>query len=247
VAAGGSANGAGELQAEDLEAFRIMRQNFQYMAAEPLRSVLVTSAMPEEGKSTVAVGLATALATGGRRTLLLDCDLRRPVVSRRLGLPQEPGLTDYLTGNAALGDVVHKLQTPLPSLNGAAALGDQGLACITAGTSPPRPAELLASDRFQRFLAELSQSYDTVVLDSAPLLTVADSLALVPTVDSVLVCVRLHQSRRDHVRAAQHALGRLPERPMAVVLTAARSEGDGYYYGYGSYRATAAPAARSVS
>lgn len=245
--ASASSNGTGTLRAQDLEAFRIVRQNFQYMAAEPLRSVLVTSAMAEEGKSTVAVGLAAALATAGRRTLLVDCDLRRPVVSRRLGLPPEPGLTDYVTGNAAMEDVVHQLHTLLPSLNGAGALSDQGLSCITAGTPAPRPAELLASDRFQRFLAELSHTYDTVVLDSAPLLTVADSLALVPAVASVLLCVRLLQTRRDHARAALHALGRLPERPMAVVLTGVKSEGDGYYYGYESYRAPAAPAARSAS
>jgi capsular exopolysaccharide synthesis family protein len=245
-AASASLNGTGSLQASDLEALRILRQNFQYMAAEPLRSVLVSSAMAEEGKSTVALGLAAALATAGRRTLLIDCDLRRPVIATRLGLPDQPGLTDYLTGNATLEQVIHGLHTVLPSLNGAGALTEDGLACITAGAPAPRPAELLSSDRLRRFLAEVSHAYDTVVLDSAPLLTVADSLALVPTVASVLICVRLLQTGRDHLRAAHHALARLPERPMAVVLTGVRSERDGYYYGYESHR-TPATAAHSAN
>lgn len=248
MAANGSPNSTSPISAADLEAFRILRQNFQFMAAEPLRSVLVTSAMAEEGKSTVAAGMAATLAAGGKRVLLVDCDLRRPAVASRFHLAEKPGLTDYLTGNATLDQVVQVIQAAATNGNGNGAadapFGSHGLSCITAGTLAPRPAELLASDRFQRFLAELGQAYDTVLLDSAPLLTVADSLAIVPVVSSVLICVRLQKTTRDHARAVQHALGRLPERPIALVLTGVRSEGDGYYYGYEGYEGVAAPAGR---
>ncbi len=240
-------NGAAPLEPADEEAFRVLRQNVRYFAPEALRTVLVTSAGAQEGKSTVAACLAATTAASGQRTLLVECDLRRPVLAKRLGLPERPGLTDYIIGHAEPSDVVRAVPTIHQSLNGtpnggkgmATYVEDQPLACVTAGTPAPRPADLLGSDRFRTLLTEVSEVYDTVILDSAPLLTVADTLEIVPNVSSVLLCVRLRQSTREQLRAAQSALDRLPSRPLGVVVTGLRKSDSGYYGYYSGYYATA--------
>jgi Mrp family chromosome partitioning ATPase len=240
-------NGAGPIDEADVEGFRILRQNLSYLGPAASGSpVLVTSAVGGEGKSTVAACLAAATAEAGRLTLLVECDLRRPVLAKRLGLKPAPGLTDYLTGNAEPAEILQPVTGIAERINGnAPALGVShdgiaNLVCITAGTAVHQPAELLASERFQSFVAEVSQVYDAVILDTAPLLPVADTLAIVPTVSALIVCVRLEQTTRDEARAAQAALDRLPQRPVGLVLTDVR-EGDGHYYG--SYRATTPVAA----
>jgi Mrp family chromosome partitioning ATPase/capsular polysaccharide biosynthesis protein len=231
----------GPLEEPDEEAFRILRQNVRYLAAAGDASILlVTSAMAEEGKSTVAACLAVATAEAGQRTLLVECDLRRPVLAARFGLNPGPGLTDYLTGNAGPGDILQPVaglvDRGVGSFNGSTSSAvrqdSSNLVCITSGTTVPRPAELLASERFHNFVREVQQVYDSVILDTAPLLPVADTLGMIPDASALLVCVRLGHTTRDQARAAQSALSRLPERPVGLVLTDVRQNEDGYYYGY---------------
>jgi capsular exopolysaccharide synthesis family protein len=238
------------LAAPDQESFRVLRQNVRYFAPDPLRTILVTSAISQEGKSTVAACLAAASAAAGHRTLLVECDLRRPVLAARLGLPEGPGVSDYVTGNAEPQDVVRSVSATRVGINGAkgaassATYGDErSLACITAGTQAPRPAELLASERFREFLSEVGEVYESVILDTPPLLTVADTLGIVPAVAGILLCVRLRRTTRDQARAAQATLDRLPSRPVGLVLTDMRGAAHGYYYGYyGDYSVPAAAA-----
>ncbi len=250
----GSEEGLGPLDDPDEESFRILRQNVRYLAAATGTStVLVTSAMAQEGKSTVAACLAVTTAEAGMRTLLVECDLRRPVLSDRFGIKDSPGLTDYLTGNTEPHEILQPVPGPgladRPNGNGSVApTGQQegcNLVCITSGTTVPRPAELLASDRFHRFLSEVSEAYDSVILDTAPLLPVADTLGIIPDVATLLVCVRLERTTRDQARAAQAALDRLPERPVGLVLTDVRGNQDGYYHGY--YGAPASTASTAGS
>lgn len=237
-----ASNGVGPLEDSDDESFRILRHNIAYLApADKSRTVLVTSAVADEGKSTVAACLAVATAESGKRTLLVECDFRKPVLARRMGINEGPGLTDYLTGHAEPNQILQPIPGIVERLNGsgpALAAGDPGtarLVCITAGRGVPRPAELLASDRFRSFLAEVSDVYDTVILDTPPLLPVADTLGIVPGVTAVVVCVRLQRTTREQARAAQSALKRLPERPVGLVLTDVRQLEDGYRYGeYGA-------------
>jgi capsular exopolysaccharide synthesis family protein len=219
----------GPLAEPDVEAFRILRHNVRYLAAgEGLKVVLVTSAMAEEGKSTVSACLAMASAAAGNRTLLVECDLRRPVMAERFDLKESPGLTDYLTGQAEPQDIMQTV-TAVPSEENLGAEGSAKLVCITSGSPPPRPADLLGSERFHSFLADVREVYDTIIIDSAPLLSVADTLEIIPHVSGVLVCVRLQRSTRDQANAAQAALARLPERPVGIVLTDVRDTGEGYY------------------
>jgi succinoglycan biosynthesis transport protein ExoP len=239
----GFANGSGEDAEGHLEAFRVLRTNLEFLrAGNPLRSVLVTSGQPEEGKSTVAMALAGAAAVAGKRTLLVECDLRRPCFADRLGLDPEPGLTDYLVGRAAPADVLQVVSLISPSgVNGTEDAKESkesgaNMVCITAGSSAPLPAELLGSERFADFLSKVSKAYDLVVLDTSPILSVVDALELAPQVDGMVICVRLSQTTREEARAAREAIGRLPGRPTGVVVTGIRPQDESYYgYHYGSY------------
>ena len=223
----------------DLEAFRILRMNLEFLDVDaPPRRVLVTSPLPEEGKSTVAGSLAVAVALAGRSTLLVEADLRRPVLAARVGTDAEPGLTDYLGGHAHPHQVLRSIALGPASTNGTSPTqGAQAssLTVIPAGKAVPRPAELLGSRRFASVVEEITKAYDYVIFDSPPLLSTADTLELVGHVDAIVLCVRSGQTTRDQLRAALDALSRLPERPIGLVVTdvAKGAEGDyGYYHSY---------------
>jgi capsular exopolysaccharide synthesis family protein len=235
--AGLAAGGERKLSEADFEAFRVLRMNLAALRTEPPVSVLITSALPEEGKSTLSMGLASASTVAGQRTLLVECDLRRPSFSGRLGIPREPGLTDYLNGRVEPQTVLRTIDLAMPTgANGAAEGGSAGtLVCISAGSPVANPAELLISARFKDFLAKVSQTYDLVILDGGPMLSIVDPLELVPQVDAVVFCVRAQKTTRDQVRAARAALANLPERPIGAVLTGLKRRGPDsydYYYGY---------------
>ena len=220
----------------DLEAFRILRMNLDYLDVDrPARRILVSSPLPEEGKSTVAASLAVAAGLAGRSTLLIGADLRRPVLASRLGLEPNPGLTDYLADQAHPQEVLRTVALGSPGPNGDRPSKSEAgsITVIPAGTLSPRPAELLGSQRFAGFVEEVSKAYDYVVFDSAPLLSVADTLEMVEHVDAVVLCVRSNRTTRDQLRAAIDALNRLPERPAGLVVTGVSrgAEGDyGYYH-----------------
>lgn len=213
--------------AEHLDSFRILRANSQFLEGDrPLATLAVTSPLPDEGKSTVASWYAYVNALGGKRTILIECDLHRPVVAGGLDLDPSPGLTDYLTGGAEASDVRRSVMVEGPTA--------QPLTVVPAGTPTPGSAELLATTRFEGFLDEVAREYELVVLDCAPLLPVGDTLSIVPRVEGVILCVRLGQTTRDQAVAAKDALRRLPERPVGLVLTDSKP-GSGYdYSGYSS-------------
>jgi capsular exopolysaccharide synthesis family protein len=224
-----------------LEAFRMLRTNLEFLqAGTPMKTVMVTSGLPEEGKSTVALALAGAAAVAGKRTLLVECDLRRPCLADRLGIAEEPGLTDYLLGEARPSDILQVVKLGAAgSTNGSNGSSEEELAsmvCITAGTTAQLPAEMLGSDRFSSFLSKVSKAYDIVVLDTSPILSVVDALELAPQVDGLLVCVRLSKTTREEAKAAREALGQLPGRPTGIVVTGYRPGDESYYgYAYGGY------------
>jgi capsular exopolysaccharide synthesis family protein len=228
-----SGNGHAGLSRGGFEAFRVLRNNLQFLKPDgELRSILITSSLPEEGKSTTAVSLASVSALAGRRTLLVECDLRRPSLAGRIGIKQTPGLRQYLNGEASPQEILQVVSLAFPTRNGE---GEEparrsDLICIAAGGSSEDSAELLASERFREFLEKVTSAYELVVIDAGPVLSAVDPLQLVPLVDGVVLCVRLAKTTRDDARAARAALARLPERPIGVVLTGDRGDDD--YYGY---------------
>lgn len=232
-----SETGSGLLSDADVEACRMLRQNLQLLDPDSgIGTVVVTSATAQDGKSTVATLLARASAATGKMTLLIECDLRRPVLAQRLGLVEAPGLTDYLLGKATPQEVVQRIPgSPLANISSAATertdvFGDK-LFCITAG-SEPRPAELLGTERFRTFLESVSQAYDFVVIDTGPILAVVDTLELIPLVQGVIMCVRAAKTTRDEALAAYQALGRTRSRPAGIVVTGVTPKIDPYYEYY---------------
>jgi receptor protein-tyrosine kinase/non-specific protein-tyrosine kinase len=223
-----SENG-GPVSDDDLEPFRILRANAEFLAKdESLRTVAVTSPLAEEGKSTVAAFYAYVNALAGRRTILIECDLRRPVLSSRFGFEETPGLSDYLLDQAKPRDVLRSVRLKGPTA--------EPLPVIPGGTTATQPAEMLASTRFEEFLAQVAKAYELVVLDCPPLLPVGDTLELLPRVDAVLLCVRLGQTTREQAVAAKNAIDHLPPRPVGIVVTGLDPGGADDYYGYYSVR-----------
>ncbi len=238
--AGAVANGSGPMTEQDVESFRILRTNLEFLDVDrPPRSIVVTSPLPGEGKSTVAASVALSFAAAGRRTLLVECDLRRPCLAKRLPVDSEPGLSDYLSGRvdpeAILQVVSRPEDTGLADGEGGRQVnGRADLVVITAGASTDHPAELLGSDRFRTFIEEVSGAYEIVVVDTPPVLSVADTLEILPLVEGVLVCIRADQTTRDQARAFKEALGRLPARSAGLVITGLKPgrESDYGYYSY---------------
>lgn len=234
-------NGRGPMSDQDLESFRILRTNLEFLDVDHSpKSIVVTSPLPEEGKSTVAASLALSIAAAGTRVLLVECDLRRPCLAKRLGIESEPGLSDYLAGRSKLQEVVQliALSENDPSENGeqerAAAGLTQKLAVVTAGSPSIRPAELLVSQRFRSFMKDATATYEVVVVDTPPMLSVADTLEIIPLVEGLLLCIRAEQTTRDQAQAVSRVLARLPERPTGVVVTGVQPgrESDYGYYSY---------------
>jgi capsular exopolysaccharide synthesis family protein len=234
--AGVGRNGDSFVSEDDLEAFRILRTNVDFLAGEDgITSLVVTSALPEEGKSTVAAWFAYVSAVAGRRTLLVECDLRRPVLATRFGVEKTPGLSDYLAGEAKPKEV-------LRSVNVHGREAADVLPLIPAGENTFQPTEMIGSQKFKNFVKQTTSAYDMVIFDSAPLLPVGDTLQLIPQVDAVLLCVRLGQTTRDQAQAAKEAMRHLPDKPTGLVVTGVKRGSDDDYYGYYSYAGGSAPA-----
>jgi capsular exopolysaccharide synthesis family protein len=176
------------------EDFRKVRTNLQFVNVDRShRAILVTSAVPEEGKTVTACNLAIALAEAQQRVVVVDADLRSPAVARYLGLPNGVGLTTVLLGRARLAAATQRW-------------GDGPCHALTSGPVPPNPAALLASSRLRSLLEELRAGYDVVLVDAPPTLPVADAAALAAACDGVAVVVRHGRTRHDQLRTAARTL-----------------------------------------
>jgi capsular exopolysaccharide synthesis family protein len=187
------------------EAFRGLTMSLAFADVDkPVSAVVVTSAMPGEGKSSVSVGLALTLAESMGRVLLIDADLRKPSVADYTGLDGSVGLTNVLLGSSTIADAVQPW-------------GAAGLDILTAGTIPPNPNQLLASDTMRATLAELKKQYDFVVIDTSPLIPVTDPLWLVHETDGAIVVARNKKTKRPQLSKAMATLGSVGARVLGVV------------------------------
>ncbi|GIH24015.1 chromosome partitioning protein [Acrocarpospora phusangensis] len=205
------------------EAFRAVRTNLQFVGIdEKPRSLVVTSCLPSEGKSSTSVNLAIALAQAGWRVLLVDADLRRPSVPDYLGIEGAIGLTNVLIGTATVSDA---LQT----------WGEDPIDVLTSGPIPPNPSELLSSYQMRQLLAEVRKSYDMVIVDAPPLLPVTDAATLAAVVDGVLLVARSAKTQHDHLVRARTQLDSVNGHLIGSILnfTPVKSAGVyGYDYNY---------------
>jgi receptor protein-tyrosine kinase len=203
------------------EAFRKLRTNLQFLAVDnPPRVIVVTSSMPSEGKSTTAINIALALAEADHNVVLVDGDMRRPMLGKYLDLVGQVGFSTVLSGAAPLTEVLQKTKFPR-------------LTVLTAGAVPPNPSELLGSLAAQKVLSELRTDFDYVVVDSSPLLAVTDAAVLAAHSDGALIIARFGRTRRDQLT---HAVGNLRDvgaPVLGAVLTMTPSRGSSSYsYNY---------------
>ena len=203
------------------EGFRTLRTNLQFLSADkPLKVLVITSSAPAEGKTTTAINLATSLAQMGQRVLLVDADLRRPSLHRSFNLAATPGLSNFLVGKAELSAVLKK--TPI-----------EGLQVLVSGPIPPMPAELLGSHRMGELLDQLRPQFDTVLLDTPPVVAVTDATLLATMADGVLLVVSCGKTTREQAKVALLTLEKAGIKPLGVVMNQVdRRKGYGYYYYY---------------
>ncbi len=203
------------------EAFRSLRTNITYASVDiPLRRILVTSSTPQEGKTTISSNLAVVLAQGEKKSVLIDADMRRPTVHEKFGLMNRMGLSSLF---------VRSLDNIPAAIQGASVAG---LAIITSGSPPPNPAELLTSHRMKDILDRLNQEYDLIVIDTPPVLTVTDAVALAPELDGVIIVARPGMTKLSALRQTLEQLHTVGARVLGVVLNQVdpHSRKYGYYY-----------------
>ncbi|HYH84353.1 MAG TPA: polysaccharide biosynthesis tyrosine autokinase [Pyrinomonadaceae bacterium] len=206
------------------EAYRHLRTSLLLSSAgQPPKTVLVTSSQPSEGKTTTVVNIATMLAQTGADVLVLDCDLRRPRVHAHFGLPNARGVTNYLSGDATVSDLV---QTYGPL---------QNLKVITSGPVPPNAAELLGSDEMRKLLYVLAENFTHIIIDSPPAISFTDASILSTMVDGVMLVVHGGRSSRTVVRRAKQQLQDVGAHLFGIVLNNVKLEGSDYYYYSGYY------------
>lgn len=208
------------------EAFRALRTSLLLSQAEhPPQVILVTSALPREGKTTAAVNLAVTLAQLGDRTLLMDSDLRKPGIRRALNLTmgKEGGLSSYLAGVLTLDEAI----IPHPTIT--------NLEALTTGPVPPSPADLLSSHRMREAITELRRRYKFIVIDSPPIMAATDAVILSSLTDGVLLVVRSGETPKEAFTRTRDLLAAVKSRLLGVVLNAVDSSAPDYYYSYRYY------------
>lgn len=221
------------------EAFRALRTNLQFLRLEIKGKLfLLTSSFVQEGKTLNVINLALSLAQAGNKVLLVDADLRKPLVHRVFGIPREPGVTDYVLGNYAWQEVTNTISDLM--------LGDFGIDdilrtpgmdninIITAGTKPPNPSEILSSSRFKEFLTEANKVYDYVFVDSPPLLPVADAAEIAPLMDGVFMVYTVGKIGRGVLKRAKSNLDNVDAKVLGVILNNVKPEAGPEYFKYHS-------------
>ena len=203
------------------ESYRALRTSLLLtFAGGPPKVILITSALPEEGKTTTSINSAIVLAQKGTRVLLIDADLRRPSIHKTLAMGPKIGLSNVLTGSATLQQAIIP-STILPDLF-----------ILPAGTPPPNPAELLASNKMKTVLEELRKQYDHIVIDSPPTLSVTDAVVMSTSADAVVLVIRSGHTTKPALRRARDILLQVNARVCGVLVNAVDLNSPDYYYHY---------------
>ncbi len=225
------------------EAYKSLRTNIEFLsAADDCKTIMVTSSVPNEGKSNVAINLAITLADSGKRVVLVDCDMRKSTISRYLHIPRDHmGLTNIITGKEC---------TPLA--NAMVNYKDLGIVVMPVGTRPPNPAELLATKAVESTFDALKQVYDYIIVDTPPVSVVTDAAVLCKYVDGVLLVVRPGITTIQGAQLSKKNLEAVNARILGVVMNGYNvkkaGKKDGYYYSYSyEYNSDNATGKKSLS
>jgi succinoglycan biosynthesis transport protein ExoP len=208
-------------QSQMAESYRALRTSLLLSnLGAPPKVIMVTSALPQEGKTTTSINCAVVLAQKGIRVLLIDADLRRPSIHKTLGMGPRSGLSNVLTGSATLETAITRSPI-LPNLD-----------VLPAGTPPPNPAELLASSNMRDVLQQLRGQYDHIVVDTPPTLSVTDAVVLSPRADAIVLVIRSGQTTKQALRRSRDILMQVNAKVSGVLLNAVDLSSPDYYYYY---------------
>ena len=200
------------------EAYRTLRTNLSFYSLDnPIKTLVITSAGADEGKSDTIANLAVTMAQGGRKTILVDCDLRRPAQHEIFGLKMEPGFTNMILEE---GSDVPLQETAVPNLY-----------LLSSGTLPPNPADLLGSSKVDHVINALQDKADIILFDAPPAIAVTDSAVLGAKADGVLLVISAGKTRRDHAEKAKEIFEKAKVRVVGATLTNAPKDSSlgGYY------------------
>ncbi len=220
------------------EAFRTLRTNIQFSSIDKeIRTIVFTSSTPGEGKTTVAANLATSIALGDKKVLIIDCDLRRPRLHKLYQIPNIEGLTNVLMGDKSLEEVEYKGREESGSLS-----------ILTSGPLPPNPSELLSSVKMRDFLEDVKSKFDMIILDSPPIGLVTDSAILSTIVDGTILVIAAGQTEVEAVQRSKELLDKVNANIIGAVINkipiGKRGAYKYSYYQYSSYYGEEGPRAK---
>lgn len=207
-------------QSISAEAYKSIRTSIRYASVDKIiKTIVVTSSIPGEGKSTIAGNLGLCLSESGNKVLIIDCDLRRPSIHRKFKVSNMKGLTDVLLDKDIMPDVIHEYSPRL--------------SIIPAGTIPPNPSEILGSKTFEKFLREIRLIYDYVILDTPPILAVTDAKLLAGKADATILVVRYGKTKEKFISNSYKELIKVNAKVIGSILNICDTKGrDGYYNYY---------------
>ena len=206
------------------ECCRSLRTNILFSSADrQIKTIVVSSASPREGKTTSVIYLGTTMAQSGQRVLLIDTDMRRPRLHVSMGIPRTTGLSNLIVGDLDYDDVIKATEIP-------------NLFILPCGPLPPNPAELLMTHRFKAVLEELGRRFDLIILDSPPLQVVTDAVVLSKHTDGAILVVHAGKTLRDDIRRAERQIAAVGGKIFGVIVNAIEPDHrTGYYYSYYGY------------
>ncbi|MDJ8944474.1 CpsD/CapB family tyrosine-protein kinase [Clostridium perfringens] len=201
------------------ESYRTLRTNIQYSSFDkPVKSIVITSSEPGEGKSTTSANLALSFAQDGKKVILIDCDLRKPVLHKKFQVSNSRGLSEFLIGKVEFSKVVYKHKS--------------GLHVLTSGLVPPNPAEMLASKSMEYLLEQLEEKYDYIILDTPPVNAVTDSKILSTKVDGTILVVKYGYTKKDAVLESVKGLRVVNANIIGTVFNGEENQIGKYYHYY---------------
>lgn len=207
------------------EAFRTLRTNIKFSSLDkPLKTILITSPIPEAGKSSISINLALTIAQDKNKVILVDADLRKPTIHKLFKQDNKIGLTNILVEDKKINEVIRKMSDIDPNLY-----------FISSGPIPPNPSELLGSNKMKEVLQELQNQADIVLFDSPPVIAVTDALVLANQVDGVVLVLNFGEVTRDTAKQAKQLLEKVKAKILGVVLNKIDFEKEGRYYPYYYY------------
>lgn len=203
------------------EAYRTLRTNIRFSSFDnKIKTIVVTSSLPGEGKSTICANLAVVMAENGYKTILIDCDQRKANLHKLFNIPNEKGLSDFLVDNVQFSEVLQK--TEIPNLN-----------VITSGTKPPNPSELFTSEKIKKFINDLKRIYDYIIIDTTPVMVVTDAQLISAYADGCILVVASSEVEKSAAIKTKELLEKVNAKVLGVVLNKVdikKKDYFGYYY-----------------